>query len=279
MKGWIALDIDGTITLDKYAVPDEVIDYLRSLQKGGWNIALSTGRPFSFAFVALKKIDFPFLFLCQNGSIALEMPSQKVLLRSYIPKQNLTFIEKAYEGIGTDFLIYAGFEHGDFCFWRPEKFSSDEIEYLLDLQTRQNEKWRTFHNFNDLDLEAFPLIKCFGAEEKINQVEHALSKYPFFEVTNIRDPFVEGIRILLVTDKNASKGKSLSEIFSIKGRGYVIAAGDDENDLSLLQVADTKIAMAHAPKSLTQAATFIAPPTKDHGIIQALELAIRNYGT
>jgi hydroxymethylpyrimidine pyrophosphatase-like HAD family hydrolase len=56
----------------------------------------------------------------------------------------------------------------------------------------------------------------------------------------------------------------------------VIAAGDDENDISLLMAADTKIAMAHAPESLQQVATFIAPPTKDQGIIKALQMALRN---
>jgi hypothetical protein len=56
----------------------------------------------------------------------------------------------------------------------------------------------------------------------------------------------------------------------------VIAAGDDENDISLLNAADTKIAMSHAPEALQQVADFIAPPTKDCGIIKALQLALRN---
>ena len=63
MNGWIALDIDGTITLDKYSVPQEVVDYLRKLEKSGWNIAMATGRSFVFASMALSKFDFPFTFL------------------------------------------------------------------------------------------------------------------------------------------------------------------------------------------------------------------------
>ena len=81
--------------------------------------------------------------------------------------------------------------------------------------------------------------------------------------------------MLLVTDLSASKGGSLLEVLRLKGRGAkVIAAGDDENDLSLLKAADVKIAMDHAPKSLKEIADFIAPPTKDCGIIHALQLAI-----
>ena len=279
MKGWIALDIDGTITLDKYSVPGEVVSFLRKLHGEGWNLVLATGRPFTFASMTLKKFDFPYTLLCQNGSVALEMPHKKLIFTSYIPTSAICFMEKAYEGMDSDFLIYAGYEHGDFCFWRPKRFTTEETEYLIDLQTRQNEKWQAVEHFDDLFLDAFPLIKCFGHESRMGKIAARLKESKRFEVANIRDPFVEGIRILLVTDIHTSKGKSLSKVLESKGRGgHVIAAGDDENDISLLSVADTKIAMHHSPESLIQIATFIAPPTQENGIIQALQLALRKNG-
>ncbi len=278
-KGWIALDIDGTITLDKYSVPKEVSTYLRDLNREGWSLVLATGRPFAFANMALTDFDFPFIFLPQNGSVALEMPSKKLLFKSYIPAASLPFLEEAYTGIDSDFLIYTGYDQGDFCFWRPKKFSPEEKEYLVDLQMRQKEKWREVEHFNDLPLDAFPLIKCFGNNERLSTIEKRLRASGKFEVAKIRDPFVEGMFLILVTDIHTSKGKSLLKVLEMKGRGErVIAAGDDENDKSLLEVADIKIAMAHAPESLQRVATFIAPPTQDKGIIQALQLAIRKNG-
>jgi len=274
-KGWIALDIDGTITLDKYSVPRQVTDYLRQLQKEGWNIAMATGRPYAFASMALSDFDFPYIFLAQNGSIALEMPTKKVLFQNYISSHSIALVEKAYEGIDSDFLVYAGFEKGDFCYWRPQRLSPDDLHYLKDLQKRQKEKWQQVDQFDLLD--DFPLIKCFGNETRMNQIATKLRETGKFQVTKIRDPFEEGYFLLLVTDQKASKGASLKEVFALKGRGpRVIAAGDDENDISLLQAADIKIAMAHAPESLQRVATFIAPPTRDHGIITALQMAIRN---
>ncbi len=76
-----------------------------------------------------------------------------------------------------------------------------------------------------------------------------------FQVARIRDPFVENYNLLLVTDKAVSKGLSMDELFKMRGRGgKVIAAGDDENDISLLQAADVKIAMSHAPECFCRAA-------------------------
>lgn len=275
-KGWIALDIDGTITLDKYSVPKEVGDFFHKLQKEGWQFAFATGRPFAFASVALSKFDFPYILLPQNGSMAIEMPQRKVLFKSYIPSSSLPFMEKAFEKLHSDFLIYAGYERGDICFWRPKKFPQEEIAYVTDLQTRQKESWQEMNNFDHLPLDSFPLIKCFGSESKMRHLIDQLKKEKKFEIAKIRDPFDDDITLLLITDIHASKGKSLTKLFKEKGRGaFVIAAGDDENDLSLLGIADIKIAMAHAPESLQEAATFIAPPTREFGIIKALEIATR----
>jgi hydroxymethylpyrimidine pyrophosphatase-like HAD family hydrolase len=61
------------------------------------------------------------------------------------------------------------------------------------------------------------------------------------------------------------------------GRGdLVVAGGDDENDLSLLQAADVKIAMPHAPEILRKIADFMAPPVEEQGIIHALKIVIAN---
>lgn len=275
-KGWIALDIDGTITLDKYSVPREVTAYLRSLNHDGWNVAMVTGRPYAFAAMALSEFDFPYTFLAQNGSLALEMPEKKLLFKTYIQASSIHLVEKAYEGIDSDFLIYAGYEKGDFCYWRPKRLSSEDLDYLIDLQKRQKEKWQEVDRYENVHLDAFPLIKCFGYEPKMDLIASRLRATGKFEVAKIRDPFEEGYFLLLVTDQKASKGNSLTQVLELKGRGKrVIAAGDDENDISLLRVADTKIAMAHAPESLQQVASFIAPPTKDHGIIKALQMAIK----
>jgi hydroxymethylpyrimidine pyrophosphatase-like HAD family hydrolase len=109
----------------------------------------------------------------------------------------------------------------------------------------------------------------------MGKVASRLRETGLFQVAQIREPFVTDGYLLLVTDQSASKGLSLSDLFKIKGRGQrVIAAGDDENDLSLLEIADVKIAMAHAPEILRAKADFIAKPTHELGIIHALQIAL-----
>ena len=274
-KGWIALDIDGTITLDKYSVPQPVIDFLRELHHSGWRIALATGRAFCFASAALKKFDFPFILLPQNGSVALEMPERKLIFKRYLSPSVIPVVEKAFEGFDADFLVYAGYDLNDRCYWRPSRISKDGLEYVEILKQREKEAWVAVEEF-ELK-EDFPLIKCFGHPDRMEIVQDRLLASDLFHISKIRDLFHGTFELLLVTEKKASKGLSLKELFRLKGRGEkVIAAGDDENDISLLEAADVKIAMSHAPEKLQEVAQFIAPPTRDLGIITALQMVLKN---
>lgn len=277
--GWIVLDIDGTITLDKYSTPEPVVAFLHKKREEGWRIAIATGRPLRFAVLALSKFDFPYLLLPQNGSAVLEMPAKRCLFKRYLPKSSLREVELAFEGIAGDPIIYSGYEREDRVYWRPARFDEEQMRYLQALWQRQKEKTMEIHSFQDIEQESFPLVKCFGRIHEMQLLKERLLKSGQFNVAHIRDPFESDYHILLVTDREASKGQSMEEVIELLGeRGTVIGAGDDENDASLLEMADIAIAMAHAPERLQQMADFIAPPTSELGIIHAIELALRKNG-
>lgn len=270
--GWIALDIDGTITVEKCSVPQEVIAYLRSLQKQGWNIAMATGRSYTFARMALSQFDFPYVFLPQNGSVALQMPEGSLLFKQYLSLDVVPLLEQAFVGTGTDFLIYTGYEKGDIFYWRPDRHSEESTRYLKELSRRQKEVCEEVTSFDQLPLSSFPLAKCFGKTETMQLVASRLLATSLFQIARIQDPFTKGNELLLITDRKASKGSSLLKVLQMLGRGAcVIAAGDDENDISLLEVADIGITMPHAPPQVKEKATLIAPPPEELGIITALK--------
>ena len=273
--GWIALDIDGTITLDKYSVPDPVTEFLRSRIHEGWRLAIATGRPLTFALMGLEKFDFPFLLLAQNGTIAIEMPSKKVLLKRYIPISRISEIDLAFEGTVGDFVVFSGYENHDQVYWRPKRQDAEKINYVEDFAKKQGLLLIAVDSFDQISWKSIPLVKCFGTQIEMKRIANNLNKNHHFNLSIICDPYVENYYIMLITDRLASKGQTLEEAIALFGpRKIVIAGGDDENDASLLKAADIKIAMAHAPESLMSVADFVAPPTSEQGIIHALRLAI-----
>ncbi len=275
-KGWIALDIDGTTTADVREIPKETRDYLSSLAQEGWKIFFITGRLYSWALDTVESLPFPFYFGTQNGADIFDMPSKKLLSRAYLNPSILIFLDKEYRSIDDDYIIYTGIDKGDTCYFRPHRFAEETHTYLHLLESFSPAPWIPKDDFNfEKDL-TFPIIKCFGLKEAMAPLYAKLKERTDIEVSMIRDPLSENYYLVLITDAGASKGTALELIRSqFHTSSPLIAAGDDFNDLPMLERADIKIVMETAPEELKRIADIIAPPASACGLIPALNEAIK----
>jgi len=276
MTGIIALDIDGTVTHGSNPIPNEVISYLENLASQGWVIAFITGRIFSGSIHLLQGCTFRSYLAVQNGAIILEMPSRRIISKRYLDRSVFAEMESICEDGPSDFVVYGGYEHNDICYFRPKKFSADLLPYLQSRITAFKETWRPIETFDEMKLESFPSIKCFGlypeAKKLVEQIEANLNLH----VPLIRDPFNKDYYIIQATHPQISKGNALQDLVKLLGisPGKLIAAGDDYNDCSMWDIADVRIVMETAPSELLKNAHVIAPSAEKQGIIQGIESAI-----
>lgn len=275
-KGWIALDLDGTITDETHHSPKEVVKFLHSIQEMGWEIVFITGRTLSFAQNVIKEFNFPYYLAIQNGADILFMPTKERVARHYLDSQVIPLLEQAFQGEEEDFIIYTGYEKGDYCYYRPDHFSTAILNHIQSkIMPLSVEPWKQVENFEFESGISFPLAKCLGTKESMQRIATLLHKTPDVSATLIRDPLADDSYLILVTAKLATKGCALNAIKKKTGKGGVtIAAGDDLNDISMLEVADIKIVMSKAPPEMLPLATIIAKHGKQHGIIEALTKAI-----
>ncbi len=273
-KGWIALDIDGTVVEGLKTVPAPVAETLDKLYTSGWKVLFITGRPFASAEKALTPISFPYYLAAQHGADIVEMPSRKVFEQCYLDSEVLYHAEKAYREEAEEFLVYAGFVKGDFCYYRPHRFSPAYASYFTMMQGLCPQPWQPLQSFDVLQGSRFPLIKCLGDEKTVRKVAEKLRECPGIEVVVIRDMGGDPRNFLaLVTDREATKGNALHRILAKAGRAKeerVIAAGDDHNDLSMLREADVRIVIEHAPPEVLAEADIIAERPSKMGLIRAL---------
>lgn len=88
-------------------------------------------------------------------------------------------------------------------------------------------------------------------------------------------PVFPGDEFINVTSPRADKGKAVVWAAEYLGIGIdgVVAVGDGHNDLSMLAVAGTAIAMGQAPAVVRQAAHLIVPEVAADGVAHALAAA------
>jgi Cof subfamily protein (haloacid dehalogenase superfamily) len=271
-KAIFASDIDKTLTDERHIIPDEVVNYLGELYKEGWEIVLLTGRTFSFAMMSLDKIDFPFYLAVQNGAEVLKMPEKKIVFQTFVSKEVAYKIDAICDDYSEDFLIYSGFEDGDFCYYRTSKFSPFFLDYIEKLKKLSASDWVKIKNLHEISKNSFPLIKCLGDFLSLQKIQAKISDIELLTSYLISDTVDSNLSILLVTHKDANKGIAFKKIVEKCGWNCpIIAAGDDNNDIPLLQVADIGIAMSSGSRDLQLHADIIANPSTELGIIPAIQ--------
>lgn len=274
-KGWVCLDIDGTITDDILSIPKEVLKYLKSLHEDHWQIVFVTGRTFSLATLPLKDFDVPYYLSVQNGASSFLMPQKKQLSKKYLSIETFFELEHYLKGSSFDFVLFGGYDQGERCYYRPDRLKREVREYFARKLSKLACDWRAVDSFKSLEEEEFPYGKIYGEFEDLKKLYPVFEKIPSIKVHLVKDSVHPTFYILQIMRKDVDKGKAVLELM---GQNVlpkpIISAGNDRNDESLLGISDIRIAMPDSPQSLLDQATIIAPPVQENGIIQALEIAI-----
>lgn len=274
MKGLIALDIDGTTAVPGHPIAQEVIAFLKELVEQHWAIVFVTGRSLHGCKV-LSALPFPYYVAVHNGAIIVEMPTRRVVAKKYLDRSILPIMHEICTGEPTDFVIFSGCEHNDISFYRPQYFSDQLLEYLRARSSTFQEVWREVVSFEEIGVEQFPSVKCFGLHEPAITVAKRIESRLGLHVPLIRDPFNKGYFVAQATHPDVSKGQALKDLAELLGNtGATIAAGDDYNDCSMLACADISVVMATAPSDMLAEADIIAPPAEQHGLIAGLKNAV-----
>lgn len=273
-KGIIALDIDGTLTPEAHAVAPQVIDYLTSLSKMGWQLIFITGRPFQWSYQTLRVMPFSYILAVQNGALLLELPAREIVIRKYLSREIIPQMTKICSKFETDFIIYSGLENHDICYYRPEKMSPALLSYVKKRAAALQENYQAVDYFQDIPITVFSSIKCFADESQAFALSREIEKFGLHAPPN-KDPFDPCYYVIQGTHAEATKGQALKDFAaSLGGQIPIIAAGDDYNDMSMLHVADVKVVMANAPRQVLDMADVVAPTAMENGIIEGLKEAI-----
>lgn len=274
-KGWICLDIDGTITHQMHSLPSNVSNFLKEIYLQGWNIVFVTGRMFSLGIQPLKDLTFPFYFIPQNGASWYEMPSETIGQKKYLQLSTLLQLEGLFENTDLDFVLITGKEYQDRCFYRPHRLRAETAAYFEKTLSKLGGQWIKEKDFKHLPYSEFAYAKVYGYKEELEPLFHAFEKVPAIKSHLIKDSAHPQYYTLHVMRDDVDKGKAVLDVMKKQVLSLpIIAAGNDYNDETLLDIADIKIAMSGSPQALLERATLIAPPVEEEGIIPALKLAI-----
>jgi 5-amino-6-(5-phospho-D-ribitylamino)uracil phosphatase len=272
VKGIIALDIDGTLVTQHRPLSPDLALFLQEVNAKGWVILFATGRTIRWSMEHLSQLPFPFYLAPYNGACLFSFPQKEIILSALMDHDDLMLLAPFINEFGA--VIYEGGGE-ERIFYTARRFSELIFAHLRNRQELQKEEWIAINGVGSLPRIHVAGVRFFLSPTAALMLGETINASTSLLAPTMKDSFNADLRIVQVTAQGASKGQALKALRKTFPRALAIAAGDDMNDIDLLEEANIGIAMASAPEELKKISTFIASTTGHDPIIDALKKSIQ----
>jgi Cof subfamily protein (haloacid dehalogenase superfamily) len=248
-----SIDLDGTLLTASKTISQKNLDAIDQLLQRGDRLLINTGRSEEEVALIKEISGLDCIISCCNGAKIYRNQSKEILKTQ--PISNLSYYRVINTLLPFNPYIETFTNQGVFCQDKPLHSS------WLEIKTE---------NYHDLakrpGIEIYRCSVTYQGEQELN----------FFsqELKHLKDlSFANMPPILEITSKDANKGHALhyvAELYDIPMSNTVVL-GDQGNDISMFQVAGTKVAMGNAIDELKNLAHFITKTNDEDGVAYAIE--------
>lgn len=254
-------DMDGTLlTSDKKLNPKDLYA-IAELRFYGGHFAIATGRAVQSAaqYFDELKLEEP-IILCNGGGI-YDCKQQKFVWQRFVDTS-------LYDTVKTVFDKFPDIG-GEVC------FSNDILVPRMNEMERYHLNISYFGKYKEVDYADIPKdgwckMLFAGDEETIPHIADYIS-----ELGNDKAEYVRSSKIFYeILPKNCTKGKALKELRELYHMDdwTIVACGDFDNDLEMIQAADIGFAPSNAQEIIKAEADYVTKADCSNGAVaEALE--------
>ena len=268
----IAMDMDGTLLDASQKIPQQNLTALQAAIARGVHIAICSGRAASDVSFFASDAGLPDCHvLSLNGACCLMRPHTQPYAVRYIEAAPADQVIDTMRRFNVTFAAFQPSRvivvHGDDAVnkkhWGTHVARADANAYLYGMEALDAHKGEGICKFVYIDRDRAP---------RIERVREALLPIGGLNVssswTNNLELMAEGV----------SKGTALMELAERLGipRTQVMAMGDYDNDLDMIEYAGLGVAMVNGAERVKRAAQFVAPPNTEFGVATAIHRFVLN---
>lgn len=264
-KNTLFTDMDGTLLLSDSTVSADMKNALDKAVASGHRLVLTSGRPLHSIKERIVKLGFNYpnsYIISYGGALIYDCEADKIIQSLKVPSDAIRGISALCAEAGIHVQGYTDDEIVGLC----------EDEELAYYRKRVNMPFRQVS-----DLANF-LIGGSSKLQIIHLTDHekltALRDKIIAQFGDSVDTFFSSPRYLEILPKGASKGnavKFMTGYLSIP-RSHSFAAGDEDNDISMIKAAGHGVAMANASEEVKAAADIVTVNDNNHdGLLEILD--------
>ena len=269
----VASDLDGTLLNKNKEITPRLFAALEKLDALGIYFVPSTGRPFGTVPQAIKELPFLKYVITSNGATIYDATEKKNIIENYLtPEAVNAVIEIAKElPVITEYFIEgkAYIAKNVYDDLTPFDLTESHVTYIKNSRTPVENFWEEMKKNNSI-LENINLV--FKDMELRKEIWDRLKALGLASVTAATTKNIE------ITSLYATKAKALEKLCEVLRfeRENVLAMGDGDNDMPMIEFAGIGVAMANGEEHIKQAADIIADDCNDFGAAKILEQIIES---
>lgn len=266
-KNLLFTDMDGTLLLSNSTVSPAMKEALNCMTAAGHHLILSSGRPLPSILEVRQKegIDYPnMLIISNNGALVYDCDRRKPILECRICPEDVKYIIATAEAEGVHIHGYTAEEivchelNDELRFYtRRIHMPLQCVEDIAAALPNGSYKLQAIHLTDKNVLERLR-EKILKNSDIGNRVQIIFSNDQYLEILPVE----------------AGKGNALRFVtdFLPAPHSHTFAAGDAENDISMIQAAHVGIAMANGDAPVKKCADIITEKSNDEdGLLEILE--------
>ena len=250
----LALDIDGTLITRAHQLTDGVRSALINAQRmGKVRVILASGRPTPALHAlseALQLAEYGGYLMPFNGGKIVEVATKRVISTQLLDADLIPQLYALTQEFGVNILTYTE-------------------EYILSEITLTGMPLKVVPSFVEAVQELVPKCLAVGPLDRLKPLAEAVEARLGDRVSAFRssDFFLE------LVPKGVNKGASLERLLPLLGKtpADLIAMGDNYNDVEMIRLAGTGVAMGNAPQDIQAIADFVTRSNEEDGVAYALE--------
>lgn len=266
----IVTDMDGTLLNSDKEVSPDTVEALRTLMKTGARVTLATGRIYRAAKRYADQIGMTTPLICCNGAVIVDPVTDELLFGAPIPAT----IGKQVLEIARRYDVY-------YHLYDKETIYSERMEKLIAYFQRTSLDHPPQHR---VGTEVVPDAMALFEQKEIYKIGFHFDNSERSAQMRQEVEAIEGIAgyksldtIYDVLMAGVNKGSALERLCGILGvrREEVMAFGDNENDLEMLEYAGMGVAMANAEAFVHDVADHVTASNDEEGVLRALEAVFK----
>ena len=267
----IGLDLDGTLLNTKKELTDHTRRVLAEAIDAGILVLMATGRPFTGIPEELRTFPGIHHALTSNGARVLDTDHNKILIEQLLPMESAKKALRIFEKYDTLSEIYfdgqgyadaakldnVGKYHHDPNMWNYVRTTRIAVPDIWDVIAKEN------RNMDKVQALFADMEERAAAWKELKE----LSELKELELVGSLSYNIE------INAAGVNKGTALVALGKMLGipRESIMACGDGDNDVHLLQEVGFGVAMANAQPQVKEAADYITASNDEDGVAHAIE--------